>query len=191
MHFILISGKRCVGKDAVAKILKDNLSNSKIEGFSYVVKKLFCKENGLDYERMLRDYDYKTQHRMGIREFVQRKFKEEGDLFCVEEFIKEAEKNVIYIVPDNRFKRECEFFKENFPNQTTLVRVEALDENRKQRGWVYSDTTDNNSFENELDDYNGFDNIINNNSHMKDLYRSINGVVTTVRFKISLNELKY
>lgn len=50
-----------------------------------------------------------------------------------------ANSKKMWIVSDARRKTDIEFFHSHFPSITHTIRIHALDEVRKQRGWNYTE----------------------------------------------------
>ena len=75
-----------------------------------------------------------------------------------------AENVQVLIVSDCRRKTDIKFFEETFGREyTKRVRVEASEDIRKQRGYVFQDGVDNAESECGLDDLEGgFDFTLNN-----------------------------
>ena len=76
-----------------------------------------------------------------------------------------ADNAAVVIVSDCRRKTDITFFEEYFGREyTRRVRIEASDEKRKQRGFVFQDGVDNAESECGLDHLEGgFDFILENN----------------------------
>ena len=70
----------------------------------------------------------------------------------------------VIIVSDCRRKTDIKFFEETFGSECTKrVRVQALEDTRKQRGYMFQDGVDNAESECGLDDLEGgFDFVLNN-----------------------------
>lgn len=72
---VLISGKRCAGKDTFAQVLKKYLEDKQnksvqLTHFADECKRLFAIQAGADYQRLLTDRDYKVSHVYDILEFL-------------------------------------------------------------------------------------------------------------------------
>lgn len=80
---------------------------------------------------------------------------------------KEAKESdsALVVIPDLRFKTEAEFLKKTFPD-LLLIRI-----NR------FTDVDSNDPSERDLDDYTGFDHIIDNKGTLEELYAKIEAIL--------------
>lgn len=155
MRVFLICGKAGSGKNEVASIIKEKLSNSVITGFSKYIK-LFARE--------LTPWDGNDDNKP--RAFLQNM----GDIlrnininFMTERLYEDLKvyehvgiENVI--VSDVRLLKEIEYFKNKKDIKTYVIRVNS---NTSKR--VLNNEEKNHCTELELDNYNNYDYIINNN----------------------------
>ena len=167
MKVILISGKAGSGKDEVAKLLKMYLGNAVITKLAKYIK-LFAAE--------MTDWDGKEDDKP--RTFLQ----EMGDNlrlldknFLTKRMVEDLklyEKFYDYvIISDVRLVNEIEYIKANYLNVVT-IRVNAKDSTRK-----LTDTEKEHITETELDNYNNFDYVIENDfkDDLKDEVKEILG----------------
>ncbi|CAH1404161.1 unnamed protein product [Nezara viridula] len=76
-----------------------------------------------------------------------------------------AENYPVWIVSDARRKTDIKWFKENYNNEIIkLYRIVCDDGIRKQRGWEFTEGIDDKETECGLDDFDNWDQIIENNS---------------------------
>ncbi len=155
MHIFLISGKAGSGKDLVATIIKENLPNTIITSLSRYIK-LYVQDitswDGSDATKprtelqQLGDYlratdiNYLTK-RIG------------DDIKVYENFCFE---NVV--ISDVRLLNEINYFQSEFPGSTTTIRVNSPKSKRH-----LTEEQQHHHTETELDNYQKFDYIINNN----------------------------
>lgn len=71
---ILISGKRCAGKDTFAQVLKKYLEEKQnkfvhLTHFADECKRLFAIQSGTDYQRLLNDREYKVRSSLIFLQF--------------------------------------------------------------------------------------------------------------------------
>lgn len=170
---LLISGKRTTGKDTVCEIIKE-ISKVKFDSiaFAYATKMGYCKDNNLDLNRMLNDYEYKESHRKGLLQYY---LTHHDPLFYsdyVLEYINSETKNDInnFIIPDLRIREHADVFKSLDPTRyrCIFIRINASDETKISRGWIRKECDDNIT-ETGLDNYDGFDIIINNDGTRDEL----------------------
>ena len=155
-QIIILSGKQYSGKDTVAKILLENLTNFKRIGLGDAIKIEYGEQKGLSFEEIEQN---KAQYRQDLINLGNKRRSEDKD-YWIKKVIK-MPGNII--VPDVRVKRELEFFKE--ANAFT-IRIEASRETRSQRGQLVGETD---VTEVDLDDIKDWDYVIENNSTYENL----------------------
>lgn len=155
-QIIILSGKQYSGKDTLAKILLENLTNFKRIGLGDAIKIEYGEQKGLSFEEIEQN---KAQYRQDLINLGNKRRSEDKD-YWIKKVIK-MPGNII--VPDVRVKRELEFFKE--ANAFT-IRVEASRETRSQRGQLVGETD---VTEVDLDDIKDWDYVIENNSTYENL----------------------
>lgn len=153
---IVLSGKQYSGKDTVAKILLQNLTDFKRIGLGDAIKLEYGEQKGLSFDEIEKN---KPLYRQDLINLGNKRRSEDKDYWI---------KKVIQmpgnlIVPDVRVKRELEFFKEA---DAYTIRVEADRETRSQRGKLVGETD---ITEVDLDDINDWDFVISNNSTYENL----------------------
>lgn len=162
-NIIVISGKQYSGKDTLAKILLEKLNNFKRIGIGDAIKIEYGRKNNLTFE-----------------EIENNKHIYRNDLIELGNWGRAQDKNYWLknlasmdkiIVPDVRVKDEINFFKER---NAFLVRVESDIEARSKRGIIVNaqDNTETN-----LDNYKGWNIVVNNNSDLENLYKEADKVL--------------
>lgn len=154
MKVFLISGKSGSGKNEVANIIKKNLENSVITGFSKYIK-LFALE--------FTDWDGRDITKP--RAFLQKmgdtlRSIDENFLInrIIEDFKVYETKFDNVIISDVRLPHELEYIKNNSNYEVITIRVNSTKSMRDLKEFEKNHHT-----ELELDDYQKFDFIINNN----------------------------
>lgn len=154
MKVFLISGKSGSGKNEVANIIKKNLENSVITGFSKYIK-LFALE--------FTDWDGRDITKP--RAFLQTmgdtlRSVDENFLInrIIEDFKVYETKFDNVIISDVRLPHELEYIKNNSNYEVITIRVNSTKSMRDLKEFEKNHHT-----ELELDDYQKFDFIINNN----------------------------
>jgi phosphomevalonate kinase len=168
-QIILLSGKRFSGKSSVCNILDEyykliNKTYCNIS-FSYSLKKTFCNNNNLDFDKFMNSHEYKNMHRDALTAY----FKTTDPIIyanAVQETIDNSDCDVI-IIDDLRLMSHLIFMKNNNHN-IKILRINSNDTSKEERGWIKSEY-DNELCENDLDNYTDFDIIINNNLSQDDL----------------------
>ncbi|XWV25768.1 AGAP000338-PA-like protein [Tupanvirus soda lake] len=159
---IVLSGKRHVGKDhcgiIMSEILESFLHGITIK-FVHVtteIKREFAENKKIDFAKLQFDRDYKELYRVEMTNYSNSQMEKYGKtyyntLFCQNILAKTIEPTV-YIV-DCRYEFEIEIYKElNIP--LILVRINANNNTRERRGWKYDSCIDEHPSETNLDKYN-------------------------------------
>jgi phosphomevalonate kinase len=175
---ILISGKRCAGKDTFAQVLKKYLEEKQnkfvhLTHFADECKRLFASQSGTDYQRLLNDREYKEQHRAELTNFYTKSKTDNVLMFCegITGQLKamDPHKQNVVIVSDLRHQFEVAYFKkfnQDHPDmikQLVLVRIEANNSVKELRGWKLS-AIDSDTTEIDLDQFTGWDLKCDNNA---------------------------
>lgn len=155
MRLFLIAGKAGSGKNEVANIIKDTLRNSIVTGLSKYIK-LFALEftdwDGRDINKPREFLQNMGDTLRGIdKDFLTRRMNED-----IQVYEKLGIENVI--VSDVRLINEIEYFKNNKDLKTIVIRVNSSNSRRK-----LNEEEKNHHTELELDNYDKFDYVIDNN----------------------------
>lgn len=153
---IILSGKQYSGKDTVAKILLENLTNFKRIGLGDAIKIEYSEKTGIPFEEIEKN---KHLYRQDLINLGNQRRSEDKDYWIKKVIAQEG--NII--VPDVRVKRELEFFE---AENAYKIRVEASRETRSARGQLVGETD---VTEVDLDDIKDWDCIISNNSTYENL----------------------
>lgn len=170
---IVLSGKQYCGKDTVAKILLENLSDFRRIGLGDAIKIEYGKIIGKSFEEIEAE---KHLYRENLISFANSKREIDQDYWIKK--IVEYPFNVV--VPDMRVKREYEFFKSQ---KAYMIRVDATEENRAKRGVLVKkdDPT-----ETALDNISDWDYIISNNSDYETLLSNTKDLLIDIKSKFNL-----
>src|SRR5574344_288274 len=153
---IILSAKQYSGKDTVAKILLENLTNFKRIGLGDAIKIEYSEKTGIPFEEIEKN---KHLYRQDLINLGNTRRSEYSDYWI---------KKVIgldgcLIVPDVRVKRELDFFKEA---GAYTIRVDASRETRLKRGQLVGETD---ITEIDLDNVNDWNYRISNDSTYENL----------------------
>ena len=141
---ILLSGKQYSGKDTVAKILLEKLTNFKRIGLGDAIKIEYGKTIGKTFDEIEKE---KHLYRADLIKFANEKRAIDEDYWIKK--IVEYPYNVI--VPDMRVKREYDFFKSQ---GAYMIRVEASAEVRSKRGTLVKADDPTETALDEIKDWN-------------------------------------
>ncbi len=153
---IVISGKQYSGKDTLAALLLNDLADFVRVGIGDAIKYEYAKKNGVTFDEIVEN---KHLYRSGLIELGNYGRSIDPDYWL--KSIVGMKENVI--VPDVRVEHEVELFKSY---GAYSIRVEATYENRSKRAII---TNADDLTETALDDYKGWDAIIDNNSDFSNL----------------------
>lgn len=161
---IVISGKQYSGKDTLAKILLEKLEGFKRVGIGDAIKIEYAKRNNLTFEQIEKN---KHLYRSDLIE-LGNWGRNISPLYWLQK-LSDMDK---IIVPDVRVNDEAVFFKKQ---NAFLVRVESSRENRALRGVL---VRDEDSTETALDNYNGWNIVVENNSTYEELTQKADKVIS-------------
>lgn len=166
---IAISGKQRSGKDTLAKILNDVLTNYTVVPLAKTLKEQYAEEHNTtvayvedrknkmpNMRRALIDYGAKYREK-DVHHWVKAALKHDGNI----------------IIPDLRFVDEVDYICDNV-DRVVLVRVEATRELRATRG-VLSNESD--ASETDLDAFDGWDIVVENNGDLERLQQAADIIV--------------
>jgi len=160
---LLFSGKRKSGKDHLTEWLVERVNGSKILRLSGPIKKVYADSHGLDFESLLSSGTYKEQHRLDMIKWSEEIRKKDHGYFVRHSIeMYSAADSSVWIVSDCRRTTDVTFFKHHYdPKVIAHVRVEASDEVRRDRGWVFQAGVDDAESECGLDKAD-FDIVVRN-----------------------------
>merc|ERR1719342_623613 len=128
------------------------------------LKERYAQDRGLDFQEMLSAGQYKEQHRLDMIVWSEKIRKEDYTYFCRAAIEKYKAKDFpFWIVSDCRRETDLTYFIEQFGNRVKKIRIVAEDDVRKERGWVFTESVDDQESECGLDRINDWDLIIENN----------------------------
>ena len=165
---ICLSGKQYSGKDTLAKILLNEFKNFKRVAIGDAIKIEYGKIHNLTYEEIDSN---KGIYRTGLIELGNKGRGTHPDYWLN----KLLEMNENLIIPDVRMLHEAEVFKNA---GAFLIRVDASYQIRSKRGVI---TNSNDATEVELDNYKGFDYIIENNSDYDMLVKNSKPLIELIK----------
>jgi phosphomevalonate kinase len=193
-NVILISGKRFNGKGETANILTKyytSLGKSvHTTAFSYFLKLDFCAMKGLDFDRFMTDHKYKDSYRDEMTSYL--------DTCDYTSFTKKLIDGIdnhkfgthtqydVYLIDDVRcFDAQIKYLNLHCKDRWNIccLRINATEESRQKRGWIKT-SYDDHMCENDLDNYTGFDLIINNNGSIKELEDELYRKISVLNEKI-------
>ncbi len=167
-QIIILSGKQYSGKDTVAKILLQNLTDFKRIGLGDAIKIEYGEQKGLTFDEIEKN---KANYRQDLINLGNKRRTEDKD-YWIKKVIK-MPGNII--VPDVRVQRELEFFKE--ANAIT-IRVNATRETRAARGTLVGETD---VTETDLDNIKDWDFVISNDSTYENLQAEANQLAKEIK----------
>lgn len=164
---IVISGKQYSGKDTLAALLLNDLTNFVRVGIGDAIKYEYAKKNGITFDEIAKN---KHLYRSGLIELGNYGRSIDPDYWL--KSIVEMKENVI--VPDVRVEHEVELFKSY---GAYSIRVEASYENRSKRAVI---TNADDPTETALDDYKSWDAVVDNNSDFSNLEKQENDLLIKI-----------
>lgn len=176
---VLVNGKRFAGKDTVANLITD----AKRLALADAVRNEYVQQcNGTVTFEELVDRDRKEKHRSAIIALSEGRKRTHGKTYWIRKLYKDhiaSASAVVFVISDWRFIDEYKFFfEENDDDDDIIVltlRVNATNETRKQRGWIYNAEIDESIGETGLDRFD-FDYVIDNNGSIEELQSKIRSI---------------
>ncbi|XP_037927357.1 probable phosphomevalonate kinase [Teleopsis dalmanni] len=164
-HIILISGKRKCGKDFLSEKLQKRLGErSQIIRISEPIKSEWAKKRNLNLEELLSDGPYKEQYRKEMIVWSDEMREKDYGYFCRAAMSK-ANHDVV-IVSDIRRKNDIKYFRETYGACVQTIRLTCPEAIRFERGWSFTSGIDDVASECDLDEYDQWDLIIENNNEL-------------------------
>ncbi len=166
-QIIVISGKQYSGKDTLAKILLEKMPDFKRIGIGDAIKIEYGRRKNLTFEEIEKN---KYLYRNDLIE-LGNWGRSQDDAYWLK-IMADMDK---IIVPDMRMKFEADFFKNK---GAFLIRVNSTYENRAKRGTIINN---NDNTETELDDYNKWNLVIDNDSDFEALKKRADFVIDSFK----------
>jgi len=173
MRVILLSGKRASGKDFVADKIQRALEKLhwRVHRTSLGIlnKQAYAKEHNIDVNRLEKDRKFKEEHRQAMI-MHHTKLDDLDPEWAVKSVLHAAvdEKADILLVSDIRRLKDLEWFQKNSPTAPILLRIDADDVARLERGWDPNPAKDQLLTEVELDDYQAWTSLFDNSCITED-----------------------
>eukprot|EP00117_Sycon_ciliatum_P037846 scpid54792/ scgid28223/ Phosphomevalonate kinase len=167
-YVVVLSGKRKSGKDYFADVLKKRLGDAAcIVRLSGPLKRAYAEEHGLDYQRLLDASDFKEKYREDMIAWGEARRRHDHGFFCRRAVQEVPAACRVVIVSDARRKTDVAWFEERRDAAargvpTVFVRIGATLAARTARGWAFTANVDDAESECSLDDYTGFDVLVEN-----------------------------
>ncbi|XP_008521349.2 phosphomevalonate kinase isoform X2 [Equus przewalskii] len=209
---LLFSGKRKSGKDFVTEALQSRLtgfgcacptdselmsvpsSGSRVHSRSSMLRpppqtvfKKVCPgkavdEHGLNFQRLLDASTYKEAYRRDMIRWGEEKRQADPGFFCRK--IVEGVSQPVWLVSDTRRVSDIQWFQETYGAMTQTIRVVALEQSRQQRGWVFTPGVDDAESECGLDNFGGFDWVIENHGDEQRLEEQLENLIEFIHSRL-------
>lgn len=166
---LLCCGKRKSGKDFLTDYLESTLTKNRavILRLSGPLKECYARDHGLDFDQLLSATDYKEKYRLDMIQWSECIRNQDHGYFCRAAIDKYGARQFpLWIVSDCRRTTDFQFFQENFPGKCRTIRIQASDEARKSRGFVFQAGVDDKESECGLDNHDQFDYVIQNDGQL-------------------------
>ena len=138
--------------------------------------------NNLDFEKLLDSSEYKEQHRASMVTWGEQQRKTDSGYFCKQLLAPgSASRKPVWIIADVRRKTDIQFF-DKFTN--LKLRVEASQETRQKRNWIFISGVDDGETENDLDSYQKWDFVIDNDGNTELLEKDIDRICEAIKILI-------
>lgn len=163
---LLFSGKRKTGKDYLTEeLLKSfkTFTEVVVIKISAPIKSHFASTYNLNLSDLMSDGEYKEKYRTDMIIWSDQERLKDPGVFCNAAVkLYEADKKPIWIVSDIRRKTDIAWFRTMYGNVVKTVRITADEKTRLDRGYVFTSGVDDVASECDLDDFCGWDWVIDN-----------------------------
>ncbi len=92
----------------------------------------------MDFTRLLDSSDYKECYRSDMITWGEERRNRDPGYFCRLICRGPSSQFPVWVVSDARRRTDVEYFLEHYSEQLITVRVEALEETRRERGWIFT-----------------------------------------------------
>ncbi|KAI8480783.1 PREDICTED: phosphomevalonate kinase-like [Branchiostoma belcheri] len=184
---VIFSGKRKSGKDFVTDLLQRRVGedNCELMRLSGPLKSQYAKEHDLNLQRLLDASEYKETYRLDMIRWGEERRNQDPGYFCRLATRCPGAQKPVWIITDARRKTDIQYFREKYATRAISVRVEAQEEVRRKRGWVFTSGVDDAESECDLDLGVTWDVVITNNGEHAELMEQLDKLVYTIREKQS------
>jgi len=164
----VLSGKRKSGKDFIAEKLQSLIGQEKcaLIRLSAPLKYQYAQEHNLDYKLLLTSDGYKEHYRDDMIRWGESKRNSDPNFFC-DLACDAGFGKPVWIVSDTRRPTDVAYFK-RMKSRIVLVRIEAEEKVRRERGWKFVFGVDDCDSECALDNGIEWDYKIFNNGKVLD-----------------------
>ncbi|KAM3873566.1 phosphomevalonate kinase [Diretmus argenteus] len=175
---LVFSGKRKSGKDYVTDLIMKRLGPDVccVLRLSAPLKQQYAEEHGLDLDQLLGTGCYKEDYRADMIRWGETRRQQDPGFFC--RLATTGAEQPVWVVSDARRLSDVQWFWREFPSQTRCVRVQASDQTRRERGWVFTAGIDDAESECGLDSRVEFDWIIRNEANAPSLEDQLQAILT-------------
>ncbi|XP_056143105.1 phosphomevalonate kinase [Lampris incognitus] len=175
---LIFSGKRKSGKDYLTDFLHKRLGPDVccILRLSAPLKRQYAQEHGLDLDQLLGTGRYKEKYRADMIEWGERRRMQDPGFFC--RLAAEGARQPVWIVSDARRLSDLQWFWRRYPKKTRCVRVQASEQTRRDRGWVFTAGVDDAESECGLDDGVTFDWTVRNEADAPSLEEQLQVILS-------------
>ncbi|XP_008521348.2 phosphomevalonate kinase isoform X1 [Equus przewalskii] len=140
------------------------------------------KEHGLNFQRLLDASTYKEAYRRDMIRWGEEKRQADPGFFCRK--IVEGVSQPVWLVSDTRRVSDIQWFQETYGAMTQTIRVVALEQSRQQRGWVFTPGVDDAESECGLDNFGGFDWVIENHGDEQRLEEQLENLIEFIHSRL-------
>uniref|UniRef100_A0A2P2ICV3 Phosphomevalonate kinase n=1 Tax=Hirondellea gigas TaxID=1518452 RepID=A0A2P2ICV3_9CRUS len=157
------SGKRKCGKDFIT----DKFLNSLSDGVAVImrlagpIKKQYAIDHGLDYTKLLSTSSYKEKYRYDMIAWGE-KVRNQTPTFFIDKEIetKNAGAFPVWVVSDVRRRSDLQVFRKRYGHRCISIRVQASEDTRRNRDWIFTPGVDDAPSECDLDEESSWDHVI-------------------------------
>ncbi|XP_015782095.1 phosphomevalonate kinase-like [Tetranychus urticae] len=177
---VILSGKRKSGKDFVAELIEKRYRNGlAVIHISKPIKQKYAELHGAAFDELMKASEYKEQFRLDMVKWSEKEKLDRNDQayflkLAIE--LEKAQERKVWLVADARRPADIGYFDSpQFDSVEIIkVRIQATDETRKSRGWMFTKNIDDATTECGLDNFTDWTHVIDNNGTCDELVERLN-----------------
>lgn len=172
-----MTSKQKISILAIFTIFRFGQERAQIIRISEPIKSTWAQEKGLNLTELLSDGPYKEKYRKEMIIWSDEMRAKDYGVFC-----KAAASTInrhVVIVSDIRRKTDIKWFRDNFADRIKLIRIRCDDKIRSDRGWMFEVGVDDIQSECDLDDWEEWDLVVENDG-LEDAEDVLNKIVELI-----------
>nr|QFU80954.1 MevPK [Eotetranychus kankitus] len=179
---IILSGKRKTGKDFVTELIEKRYQHKlAVIHISKPIKQKYSELHGAAFDELMKASKYKEQFRLDMVKWSENEKSTRNDeayFLKLAIDMEKADQHAIWLIADARRPADLAYFDDQQFSESKVIkiRIQATEETRKSRGWIFTENIDDATTECGLDCYTNWDYIFDNDGTSDQLIEKL-GVI--------------